>query len=225
MARSRVFLIIIIILIIPSLYFVPPIHKGVSLLLSGNVNELVVWINSWGIFAPILSVFLMILQAIAAPLPSFIITGANGMVFGVFWGVIISWIGATLGALVSYYLAIWFGDKLFSLKKKEWKWLKKIESASNKHGFKVIFLLRLIPVVSFDAISYGAGLIRMKFFPFIMGTALGMLPATIIYTMIGHDFLQLEENKGRLILLFLFIVVLFFIGIWLKRRFKQNYEE
>jgi uncharacterized membrane protein YdjX (TVP38/TMEM64 family) len=66
----------------------------------------------------------MIFQAIAAPIPAFLITAANGLVFGVYVGIIVSWVGAMFGAMVSFFLAKWFGEKFVTKVQKEkngWK--------------------------------------------------------------------------------------------------------
>jgi uncharacterized membrane protein YdjX (TVP38/TMEM64 family) len=55
-----------------------------------SLQDMAGYIRSTGIFAPLVSIGLMVFQAIAAPIPSFIITGANGLVFGYVWGSIIS---------------------------------------------------------------------------------------------------------------------------------------
>ncbi|MFZ3579059.1 TVP38/TMEM64 family protein [Virgibacillus sp. DJP39] len=192
--------------------------------MEGDVQNLLTWIRSWGVFAPIASIFLMVLQAIIAPLPSFLIAGANGMVFGVFWGIVISWTGAMAGAAVSYYLATVFGDVVIPKKYKEKQWLKKLEHFNGKHGLMIVLIARLIPIVSFDFISYAAGLTRMRITHFLLGTGIGMFPATVIYTIIGHDFLQLEDYKGRLIILFLLLVLLFVVGLWVRKKYITKNE-
>ncbi len=217
--RMVVITILLIVLIIIFLTFSHSLHRGIKLLIEGNAHDLINWIRSWGVFAPIISILLMIFQAIAAPLPSFLISGANGMVFGVFWGVVISWIGAMFGAAVSYYLAIVFGKAITPKKYQDKEWMKKLEHFNGKHGFIIVLVARLIPVVSFDFISYAAGLTRMRVSHFLLGTGIGMLPATVIYTIIGHDFLQLEEYKGRLIILFLLLVLFFVAGLWVRKRY------
>jgi uncharacterized membrane protein YdjX (TVP38/TMEM64 family) len=220
--KWKVVIIILVVAIIP--FFFPSIQKGLTLLMNGEGKEFITWIRSWGVFAPMLSIFLMVLQAIAAPIPSFLIAGANGMVFGVFWGIVISWVGAMLGAIVSFYLAKGFGKTVIPKKQKEKEWVKKLDQISGKHGLLIVLIARLIPVVSFDFISYAAGLTRIKVSHFLLGTGIGMLPATIIYTIIGHDFLQLEDYKGRIIILFLLLAVLFLAGLWVRKRYVTKNE-
>jgi uncharacterized membrane protein YdjX (TVP38/TMEM64 family) len=103
-----------------------------TLLTKGSVDQVVQLIKSWGPIAPLLSIFLMILQAIAAPIPAFLITAANGIVFGVYGGIIVSWIGAMFGALVSFFLAKWFGEKIIHKVQKEKKWMEYVKKLSGK---------------------------------------------------------------------------------------------
>jgi uncharacterized membrane protein YdjX (TVP38/TMEM64 family) len=70
----------------------------------------------------------------------------------------------------------------------------------------------LLPFVSFDIISYMAGLSGIRPWAFIFGTALGMLPATIVYTVFGHEIPVMEENFPILLtytVVFIFMLVVF----------------
>lgn len=105
-----------------------------------------------------MSLILMILQAIVAPLPAFLVTAANGMIFGNIQGAILSWIGALMGALTSFYLARLFGNVAAEKIIRNQKVVDFIKRAGEKNGFYVILLSRLLPFISFDLISYMAGL-------------------------------------------------------------------
>ncbi|MGA9538670.1 MAG: TVP38/TMEM64 family protein [Desulfobacterales bacterium] len=187
-------------------------EKTCLILIAGNLDQVIKLIRSWGVAAPLMSVLLMITQAIVAPIPAFLITAANGMVFGSFWGAFISWIGALMGALTSFYIARLF--KKVALRKivRNQKTAEFIIHAGEKKGFYVILLSRLLPFISFDIISYMAGLSGISPWAFILGTALGMLPATIIYTFIGHEIPAMEKNFPILLTyttVFIFILVVF----------------
>ncbi len=156
------------------------------LLSKGSVEQVAILIKSWGIAAPLLSILLMVLQSILAPIPAFLITGANGAIFGVFWGTIISWIGAMIGGVLSFYLARWFGEAFVKrMIKNEGLW-DKVEQISSAYGFKVVFIGRLLPFVSFDFLSYAAGLSKMRILPFVVATGIGMIPGTIAYVLLGN---------------------------------------
>ena len=187
-------------------------EKTCLILIAGNLDQVIKLIRSWGVAAPLMSVLLMITQAIVAPIPAFLITAANGMVFGSFLGALISWIGALMGALTSFYIARLF--KKVALRKivRNQKAAEFIIHAGEKKGFYVILLSRLLPFISFDIISYMAGLSGISPWAFILGTALGMLPATIIYTFIGHEIPAMEKNFPILLTyttVFIFILVVF----------------
>ncbi len=187
-------------------------EKNCSLLIIGNMDQVIQLIRSWGMAAPLMSILLMITQAIIAPIPAFLITAANGMVFGGFWGALISWIGALLGALTAFYIARLFGNVALRKIVRNQKTVEFIQHAGEKKGFYVILVARLLPFVSFDVISYMAGLSGIRLWAFVLGTALGMLPATIIYTFIGHEIPAMEENSPILLtctLVFVFVLIVF----------------
>jgi len=187
-------------------------EKTCVILIAGNMDQIIKLIHSWGIAAPLMSVLLMITQSIVAPIPAFLVTAANGMIFGNFLGALISWIGALMGALTSFYIARLFGNVALGKIVRNQKTLEFIRHAGEKRGFYVILLSRLLPFISFDIISYMAGLSGIRPWAFILGTALGMLPATIIYTFMGHEIPVMEENFPILLTytaVFIFILVVF----------------
>lgn len=110
-------------------------EKTCLILIAGNLDQVIKLIRSWGVAAPLMSVLLMITQAIVAPIPAFLITAANGMVFGSFLGALISWIGALMGALTSFYIARLF--KKVALRKivRNQKAAEFIIHAGEKKGF------------------------------------------------------------------------------------------
>jgi uncharacterized membrane protein YdjX (TVP38/TMEM64 family) len=187
-------------------------EKSCVILIAGNLDEAIALIRSWGMAAPLMSVLLMTAQAIIAPIPAVLVTAANGMVFGSFWGAFISWIGAMMGALTSFYIARLFGDVALKKIVRNQKTIDFIRHAGEKRGFWVILLSRLLPFISFDIISYMAGLSGIRPWAFFLGTALGMLPATIIYTVIGHEIPAMEKNFPILLTyttVFIFILIVF----------------
>ena len=187
-------------------------EKTCVILFAGNLEQVIRLIRSWGVAAPLMSVLLMITQAIVAPIPAFVVTAANGMVFGSFWGALISWIGALMGALTSFFIARLFGNVALRKIVRNQKTVEFIRHAGEKRGFYVILISRLLPFISFDIISYMAGLSGIRLWAFISGTALGMLPATLVYTYIGHEIPVMEKNFPILLTyttVFIFILVVF----------------
>lgn len=113
-------------------------EKTCLILVAGNLDQVIKLIRSWGVAAPLMSVLLMIAQAIVAPIPAFLVTAANGMVFGSFWGALISWIGALIGALTSFYIARLFGNVALNKIVRNQKAIEFIRHAGEKKGFYVV---------------------------------------------------------------------------------------
>jgi len=196
-------------------------EKTCVILFAGNLDQIVGLIRSWGVAAPLMSVILMILQAIVAPLPAFLVTAANGMIFGNIWGALLSWAGALMGALTSFYIARLFGNVAAEKLIRNKKVVDFMKRAGEKRGFYVILLSRLLPFVSFDLISYMAGLSGIRPWAFILGTAIGMLPATIIYTVFGNQIPAIEERSPislTITVVFIFILIVFSLVQGLKKK-------
>ncbi len=201
------------------------IMKGdqlINLLTSESLDRVVTYVQSWGLFAPLISIGLMVFQAIAAPIPAFLITGTNGLLFGVFWGSVISWIGAIFGAVVAFYLAKRLGYDFVKKKVNETGWLNQLERLNGKYGFWIVLIARLVPVVSFDLISFAAGLAGMKLRTFLISTGIGMLPATIAYTMLGHDMSNIEQFNERMLFIIGILMGITLIGILLRKKFIKQ---
>ncbi|WP_421385491.1 TVP38/TMEM64 family protein [Bacillus salacetis] len=186
------------------------------LLIDGSVEELTSFILSTGYLAPFVSILLMIFQAVAAPIPSFLITGVNGMIFGVFWGAVISWVGAMLGAIVSYYLAKKLGFEFVakqSTVKEEY-----LEKFNGKGGFLFVLIARLVPIISFDLISFLAGLTGMRLKIFLFATGIGMLPGTVAYSVIGSEISSPDSNYTVTLLVIALLIGLSAAGYYIRKR-------
>lgn len=212
-ASHHIFFAIILLLFLVTFFTIHHhFEKTCLILIAGNLDQTIKLIRSWGVAAPLMSLLLMITQAIIAPLPAFLVTAANGMVFGTFWGALLSWFGALMGAMTSFYIARLFGNVALRKIVRNQKTVEFMRRAGEKRGFYVILLSRLLPFISFDVVSYVAGLSGIRPWSFIIGTALGMLPATIIYTFLGHKIPVMEENFPILLtytVVFIFILVVF----------------
>jgi len=175
------------------------IARTCKILVGGDVSQVMNIIRSWGILSPVISILLMVMQAVIAPLPAFLITAANGMIFGMFFGTLVSLAGAMGGALVSFMISRWFYDRYIKKALQDKKAAEYIEKISGKHGFKLILIARLLPFVSFDLISYAAGLSTIRTRTFALATLIGMIPATVVYTMLGHEIAAMEKYSAPLV--------------------------
>lgn len=151
----------------------------------GDVAGLRDYILSFGLWAPVVSASLMVFQALAAPLPAFVLAFANGLAFGAFWGGVLSLGSATLAAAISFWLARVLGrGPVEALAGKAG--LESADRWFERWGAYAILVARLVPVLSFDIISFAAGLTRVRFGEFLAATAVGAAPATFVYSYLGE---------------------------------------
>lgn len=165
-----------------------------KVLSQGDMATLKDYLLAWGAWAPVISALIMILQSVIAPLPAFIVTVTNGWLFGAFWGTLLSWSSAMAGAGLCFYIARGFGrpaaEKFVSKKA-----LNFVDGFFERYGTNSVLIARLIPVVSFDAVSYAAGLTPITFWGFFLATGIGQLPATVVYSWLGQN-LSLSTKIG-----------------------------
>jgi len=180
------------------------------------------YILSFGIWAPIVSFLLMLFQSIIAPLPAFLITFSNAALFGWVKGAILSWSSAMAGAVLCFYIANWFGRK-FVEKLTSRLALESVDDFFEKYGQYTILIARLLPFVSFDIVSYAAGLTSMSFWSFFWATGVGQLPATIIYSYAGEMLVGGAQKfvMGLLILFALSILTLLLKKILTLKKSKK----
>lgn len=178
------------------------VNQSISYFPNADVEGFRDYLLSFGPLAAIVSGFLMVLTSIVAPLPAFVITFTNGLLFGWFFGAILSWSSAMLGAVVCYYIAKFLGrpvvEKIVTKKALSW-W----DNFFQKYGTHSVFLARILPIVSFDLVSYAAGTTSITFWRFFWATGLGQLPATILYSYLGKNATGTVQ-----ILFYLFIIVI-----------------
>ena len=150
------------------------------------VQALRAWLLACGAWAPLASAALMVLQAVVAPLPAFVITFANGLVFGWARGALLSWTSAMAGAALCFWLARALGRPAVERLLGGAAALEAADRFFARHGDRAILVARLLPFVPFDPVSYGAGLTAVGWRPFLVATGLGQLPATLLYSWLGE---------------------------------------
>ncbi|MGC0422909.1 TVP38/TMEM64 family protein [Embleya sp. AB8] len=122
---------------------------------------------------------------VVALIPKSLFAPVAGALFGALGGTVVTLIGATAGALISLYLGRRLGRERIS------GWLHKREALAvldrrlSRHGLVPITILRMIPVIPSSVVSYGAAATAIRTGHFVIGTALGMLPMTLVQCAAG----------------------------------------
>ena len=141
-------------------------------------------IRAMGPIGPIVFIALYIVACVAF-VPGSVLTLGAGAVFGVIAGTFYVWIGATLGATAAFltgrYLARgWVAAKLAGDER-----FRAIDNAVGREGWKIVGLTRLSPVFPFNLLNYAFGLTGVSLRDYVVATALGIIPGTMMYVYIG----------------------------------------
>ena len=203
--------------------FVPAVHTLINDIIkmfqTGNFSSMRAFIAQYGAWAMLVSSLLMIFQSLAAPLPAFFITLTNANLFGWWQGCILSFVSSMAGAALCFYIARILGrDVVEKICTKGA--LKQIEDFFAKYGKKCILVARLLPFISFDVVSYAAGLTAMDFWGFFIATGIGQMPACIVYSYVGGMLTGGAQLMftGLLCLFALFILVAIIRSGWVARQ-------
>jgi uncharacterized membrane protein YdjX (TVP38/TMEM64 family) len=118
--------------------------------------------------------------ATALALPGSVLTIAGGAVFGFGWGAVLNTLGANLGANAAFFVAQSLGRD--GVRRLTGGRLAGLDRAAEQRGFWGVFVLRLIPLVPFNALNFGAGLTALRWRDYALATVVGILPGTLVYT-------------------------------------------
>ena len=177
-----------ILVLVAVYFFVPAVHEWVgsvfAMFATGDFSAASDFMAQYGPAAAVVSFLLMVFQSVIAPLPAFLITIANANLFGWWQGAILSWASAMAGAALCFWIARVVGRE--AVEKLAGKsGIRQMEEFFQRHGTQSVLIARLLPFVSFDWVSYFAGLTSIRFWSFFWATGLGQLPATIVYSYVG----------------------------------------
>jgi uncharacterized membrane protein YdjX (TVP38/TMEM64 family) len=146
-----------------------------------NFNDWVGQMGAVGIF-----IFIVVYAAATVLLaPGSVLTIGAGFAFGLWKGFLAVSAGSTLGAALAFLVARFIAREKIELIARGNQKFHKIDGAIGKEGAKLIFLLRLSPVIPFNLSNYLYGLTAVSFWPYVFASWIGMMPGTLLYVYIG----------------------------------------
>lgn len=160
------------------------VNALVALLARADIAPLRDYLLGFGIWAPLLSALLQLLTSILAPLPSFVLAFVNALLYGWWWGAVLTWTTAMLAAAVCFALARALGRPVVE-KLATKRALEATDRFFERRGRQAVLIARLIPFINPDVISYAAGLTPMRWRRFLVSIGAGSLPSTALYCYLG----------------------------------------
>jgi uncharacterized membrane protein YdjX (TVP38/TMEM64 family) len=223
--RLRRHLILGSLLIVTIILVYIVLHRTGALSLFMDSERLHGVIKGAGALGPLLIIGFFIIAVVINPLPSAPIALAAGFAYGHTWGTLYVVIGSVSGAFIAFLIARllghdllyrWFGEKL------------KVGLLGSQLGLMgMIVVFRLLPFISFDIVSYAAGLTNITWWRFLLATTVGIIPASFLLAHFGSEMGTGDPARiGTTVLLLGFMTVIpVAVKVALDRRRAHRRDE
>jgi uncharacterized membrane protein YdjX (TVP38/TMEM64 family) len=177
MSRSGRIVRIAALLVLAAVMIVALVRVGIP-----GRQQLRAEVGGWGWWGPVAFVGLYGLVSLS-PLPKTVFTLTAGALFGVAAGVGIVVTGAMLGAVAAFGVGRWLGRD--AVRRLAGRRVGALDVRLGRRGLWAVMFLRLVPVVPFTAVNYLAGCTSVRLRDFLLGTVIGIVPATTAYVTVG----------------------------------------
>lgn len=176
----KIFIIIVVCAICTYFIFKHKRHLGYF-----NIRDLRRYILSYGKFSAVAFVVIYSMKPILLIIPASLLSILAGSIFGPYEAFALSMISCYFAGTIAFFLARVLGKTFVQklLKDKTFA----IDSNVEKHGFKIMFMMRLSTIFPYDPLSYAAGLTKIKYWDFIFATLLGIAPEMLVYSFMGKN--------------------------------------
>ena len=177
-------------------------------------------LESMGPLAMLVYIVLIAATAVLIPIPGPPLYVIAGAIFGPVLGTVYTVVGSVAGAAIAFLMARFLGrDFVESMIGKR---VVICCECSEALLTRIIFFSRLLPLISFDVVSYGAGLTRMSLRNFTLATILGFIPMTFIYHIFGSALVV--STPMTIVLGLLIVAILFVLPYFLRRYDLQKFR-
>ncbi len=165
---------------------------------------------------PLIIIGSMTIAVVLSPLPSAPIAIAAGAIYGPIEGTFYVFSGAMLGAFIAFSIGKVLGFKMAQT------WLEthypNYSSSDQQRLMWLVMVSRLIPFISFDLVSYAAGITALSYHRFLLATAIGILPSSFLLAYFG----KVAGEQSLLINLIIIFSLLIMVGVWCLRSCKKK---
>lgn len=190
------------------------------------VAEILEDFNTWvaGLGWIGIGIFIIVyIGAAVAFVPGSILTLGAGFAFGLIKGVLAVSFASTTAAAIAFLLARYFLRDRFTRRFAGSPRFRAVDEAVAREGAKIVFLLRLTPVMPFNLGNYLFGLTGIRFWHYVLASWIGMIPGTILYVYLGTlgktglETAAGEAQVGKLILQILALLAIIGVTVIITR--------
>ena len=142
------------------------------------------WVQTLGAVGVVLFIAVYALATVLF-LPGWIFTVAAGLIYGVIGGTAVALTGAIIGSTLAFLCGRYLVRKRVETATTGNRKFEAIDKAIGEQGWKIVGLLRLSPLIPFNLSNYFYGVTGVGFWPYVLASAVGMLPGTLLYAYLG----------------------------------------
>ncbi|MDH5776971.1 MAG: VTT domain-containing protein [Gammaproteobacteria bacterium] len=180
------------------------LEQGEYLAVLHDGQLLLDFIKSYGYLGPLMIIIMMTIAIMVSPLPSAPIAIAAGAAYGHSWGTLYVLAGSLCGAIGAFLIARYFGYA--AIRQYADRYLPQRFYESQNMLMGIVMVTRLMPFLSFDVMSYAAGLTPLRFWRFVIATVIGIAPASFLLAHIGSELASSEFERIGFALLVLAMI-------------------
>ena len=185
------------------------VNKLFTFAVSGDVDALAEYFRSYGAWAMLISFVLDVLINAGSVFPSIFISTANGLIFGLPLGILISWLAETTGVVISFWLMRYLfrgtAEKMIAKS----SMLMKIDDLSGRKGLQWMALARMLPYFPSGILTAIGAVSKISTRDYIIANLIGKFPSTALEVVIGHDLVNFQQNSERLAVLVTVVIIIF----------------
>ncbi|MFE8696316.1 TVP38/TMEM64 family protein [Cytobacillus sp. FJAT-53684] len=193
-----------------------------------NIMEL---IDKYRSFGPLPGLMLPMIEAFLPFLPLFLFVMANANAFGLWFGFLLSWIGATVGALLVFLLVRKYGQKRMLRFLKRSPKVQKLMAWVERHGFGPLFILLCFPFTPSAVVNIVAGLSKISIAQYMLAVLTGKMVMIFTISFVGYDIQSLITQPIRTAIVAVIIFILWYVGkrieikMNISAKKERNYEK
>lgn len=195
------------------------VATGVTIYLLGGIEsaQIQAWLNSVGIWSPIIYIALYVIATILV-LPSTVLNLTGGAVFGAVWGTLWTSLAAIIAAIVAFTFTRTVGREIVA-KRLSGRW-QAMDAEVRQGGLFYMFAIRLVPIMPYGLVNFAAGLTSISFKDYILGTTIGTVPSVLPFVLLGSSGLKALNTGDVLPLIGALVLTGILVGgvAWYRRR-------
>ncbi len=219
------FLVMLLVVLYIIKLIIPDFYRTIfKLSATGDIDAIVTYIQSFGKMAIPIALFMDIVVNSLGFLPSIFLSTANGLIFGLPLGILISWVAESIGVIISFLLMRFLMQDVAQKIIHKSKSLSDIDAASGENGLQFMALARMMPYFPSGILTAVGAVSSMSIRDYVIATFIGKFPSTALEVVVGHDLANLEAHTKRLSFLIIALLAIYIV-IYYKRRKKKCSEK